>query len=106
MATAAMEPVHPGAFRASERVHVLAQVLSLSPVIVLVAEAADGELARVPASAALFAGTLLWMLIGTFFIRRTGSPVAQSLALLVFTIPATIIAVVGTWLALAAVPPV
>ena len=106
MTTAAMEPVHPGAFRVSERAHLLAQALSLSPAIVLVAEAADGELARVPAGPALFAGTLLWMLIGTFLIRRTGSPVAQSLALLVFTIPATVIAVVGTWLALAAVPPV
>ena len=106
MATAAMEPVHPGTFRASERAHVLAQALSLSPVIVLVAEAVDGELATVPAGAALIAGTMLWMLIGTFIIRRTGSPVAQSLALLVFTIPATVIAVVGTWLALAAVSPV
>ena len=105
MATAAMDTVHPGAFRTSERTRLLAQSLSLSPLAVLGAEALQGDLAATPAPE-LLAGTLLWMVVGTFLIRRTGSPLAQSLALLVFTIPATVMAVVTGWLALAAAPPV
>lgn len=88
----------------------IAEALSLSPLGALVAVAAELKLGPdavadlgprlfgTPLQAALISVALVWMTIGVFVIRRGRSPLSQSVALMVFTIPATVAAVVGPWL--------
>jgi hypothetical protein len=87
------------------RAHVVAQVLSLAPFWILLAVAADPQarllgplqttpsVLGMPADALLGALALGWMAVGAVAIRLARSPLAESLGLLLFTIPATILAV-------------
>ncbi len=84
------------------RTHAIAQLLTLAPLAVLVTAAAFPQAPAVPstqplpqllgAPAELVVGSLalLWMFAGTLVVRYATSPLMQSLALAVFTIPATI----------------
>ena len=106
MPTAALASQRSGATRQT-RTHAVAQLLSIVPFGILLAVALDPqaqhlvatqsvpELAGLPANAVLGALTLGWMLAGTLLIRYAKSPVIEALALLVFTIPATIAAVLA-----------
>ena len=93
------------------RAHLIAQLLSLAPLGVLLAVAASPQAALMPATdvpellgvpvQSLLSGlAVLWALGGTLLIRYAVSPLRQSLALLAFTIPATIMAVLGQLLIL------
>jgi len=105
MATAELAMAQPNAQEGSGRTQQIAQLLSLVPLAMLAGVAADGDLARLSAGQAWLLGwTVAWMTLGSLMIRRSQSPLTQSIALLVFTIPATIAAVVVPWLALAVAP--
>ena len=106
MATFTGETAQPDVLASTDRTRLVAEVLALSPLAILFAIALDGTLAELPGSSALVAVTSIWTLVGVFVITQTRSPLTQSVALLGFAIPATVTAVVGTWLALASVPPV
>ena len=95
----------PGNAMRRGRAHAVAQVLSLAPFWILLAVAADPQ-ARLlsptqpvppvfglPADALFGALTLAWMAAGALLIRVARSPLIESLALLAFTVPATILAV-------------
>jgi hypothetical protein len=98
------------------RAHVVAQLLSLAPFLILLAVAADPHarllaplepkpmLLGIPADALLGALTLAWMAVGALLIRAARSPLVESLALLVFTVPATILAVLAPAVLVALVP--
>jgi len=106
MATADLVMAQPNAQDANSRAQLVAQLLALVPLAMLVAVAVDGGLEQLSTGQAWLVGwTLGWMTLGALMIRRSQSPLAQSIALLVFTIPATITAVVVPWLALAVAPP-
>ena len=90
------------------RTDVTAMALSMAPVVFLVAIAADigaTRLAQAPGVPLLVAVTLVWTFMGVLFIRESVSPLARTIALLVFTAPATVAAVIGPLLALAGMPP-
>lgn len=106
MRTAALAAVQqPAVATRRGRAHLVAQLLSLSPFWILLAVAADPQaqllappqatplLLGIAADALFGAVTLAWMAVGTLIIRFARSPLAESLALLAFTIPATITAV-------------
>ena len=105
MRTAALAAVQQPAVATRGRAHLVAQLLSLSPFWILLAVAADPQaqllaalqsppqVLGIAADALLGAVALGWMAIGALIIRFARSPLAESLALLVFTIPATIAAV-------------
>ena len=107
MPTAALVAHRTDAGTHRTRTHAVAQLLSIVPFGILLAVAIDPQarhlassgsipaLAGLPANAVLGALTLGWMLAGTLLIRYARSPVTESLALLVFTIPATISAVLA-----------
>jgi hypothetical protein len=81
----------------------LAVVLSLTPVGVLIAVAADPDVTRLVGFSALgwvIGFTLAWAALGVFAVAQTRSPLTRSVAFLVFTIPATVVAVVGPWIPL------
>jgi hypothetical protein len=98
---ATLDPAASGRGRA----HVVAQLLSLAPFWILLAVAADPQahllaplqptpfVLGLPADALLGALTLGWMAVGAVVIRLARSPLAESLGLLLFTVPATILAV-------------
>lgn len=114
MPTAVVQAQPAAAVRRSSRTHQVARLLSLSPIAVLVAVLVDPngsgsalarpvpELFGLPAHVLLTGLVLGWTLVGGLIVWRTRSPLAQSLALLVFTIPATVAAVLGPWVLLAA----
>lgn len=97
----------PSVLTRESRTHVVAQLLSLSPLAVLGAAAAfpqtlllpstdpAPQLLGIPAQAVIGLVTVLWTLTGAVIVRNARSPLTQSLALLVFTIPATIAAVIA-----------
>jgi hypothetical protein len=98
------------------RAHAVAQVLSLAPLVILVAVAADPQarllsplqpmpaLLGLPADALLGALTLAWAGAGALLVRLARSPLVESLALLTFTVPATVLAVLAPALLMALVP--
>ena len=100
-----------------DRRRAVAQLLSTAPMWVLLVAAFDprGLLldaarstparAGVPVGLVVIVGALLWMATGTLIVRLAPSPLVQALALLVFTIPATVAAFVAPALALGFVPP-
>jgi hypothetical protein len=87
----------------------VAKVLSLSPLALVLAVAADADItALFGANAAVgvvIAITVAWTVLGAVLVWRTTSTMARSMTLLLFTIPATVVAVTGPWLALGAVRP-
>jgi hypothetical protein len=97
------------------RIDIVAELLALSPLLVLLAIAANPEAAAVdamrsaprilgvPVDAILGAVTIGLMLAGAVTVWKATSTVVQSVALLVFTIPATVTAVVAPWVFLALV---
>ncbi|HEX3265973.1 MAG TPA: hypothetical protein VHR16_09930 [Candidatus Limnocylindrales bacterium] len=101
--------VAPEQVRKPARVHpgdVLAMLLALAPIAVLVAVASDPDVTRLVGMSALgfvIGITVAWSVLGVVAVARTRSPLGRAIALLVFTIPATVGAVVGPWLAVLAI---
>jgi hypothetical protein len=107
MPTAALASQRAGAATRRTRAHAVAQLLSIVPFGILLAVTIDPQARRLaplestpsllglPADVALGAVVLVWMLIGTLIIRFARSPLTEALALLIFTIPATIGAVLA-----------
>ena len=105
-----------GAAVGGGRAHVVAQLLSLAPFWILLAVAADPHtrllgplqptpmLLGLPADALLGTLTLGWMAAGALVIRSARSPLAESLALLAFTVPATVLAVLAPAVLVVLVP--
>ena len=105
-ATMLSAPAAPAAQAVRSRTHVVAQLLSLSPLPVLAAVALGPsdvrrvllqpgpELLGLPSLVFLAAVVGVWTLAGLLVMRRARSPVGQTVTLLVFTIPATVAAVV------------
>ena len=91
--------------RSRTRVHawdMLAMLLALAPIGLLLAVASDPDVTRLVGMSALgfvIGVTVAWAVLGVVAVARTRSPLARSIALLVFTIPATMGAVIGPWLA-------
>ena len=76
--------------------------LALAPIPVLVAVASDPAVTRLVGMSALgfvIGVTVAWAALGVIAVARTRSPLLRAVALLVFTIPATVGAVVGPWFA-------
>lgn len=90
--------------RADGRSRTVPLVVALTPLwllifMALVSDAVPVVLSRPPAVVSLPLGVvmesiaLLWMLAGAAIVWRARSPVAESLALMLFTIPATVLVV-------------
>ena len=104
-AMATMAATRDAAATGRGRAHVVAQVLALAPFWILLAVAADPQarllaplqptplVLGLPADALLGALTLGWMGVGAVAIRLARSPLAESLGLLLCTVPATVLAV-------------
>ena len=117
MPTAVIAAVREGAASRRSRAHAVAQLLSIAPFFILLAVAADPQarqlsplqpmpgLVGLPADALLSAATLAWMTVGALVIRFARSPIGESVALLVFTIPATIAAALAPAVLLVLVRP-
>jgi hypothetical protein len=93
----------PRARSRPSRIDFLAVLLSLAPLGMLLAVAADPEVTRLVGISALgwvIGFTLAWTFLGVVAVARSHSPLARAIALLVFTIPAAVAAVVGPWLPL------
>lgn len=107
MAAARSDAVPAGATARRGRAHAVAQVLSVTPFLIVLAVAADPQarllgpleatptLLGIPADALLGALALLWMAVGSLLVRFARSPLVESLALLAFTVPATVLAVLA-----------
>lgn len=116
MPTAALASQRAGAVARRTRAHAVAQLLSIVPFVILLAVTVDPQARRLvplqstpsllglPADAVLGAVVLVWMLIGTLTIRYARSPLTEALALLVFTIPATVMAALAPALILMLAP--
>jgi hypothetical protein len=88
------------------RAQLVAQALSLSPLMMLAAVALAPDQVRrallqpepgllgLPVLALILATIVVWTLAGLLVVRHVRSPLAQALALVLFTIPATVAAVV------------
>ena len=103
MQTPAMATAPAHARPRATRGDVLAILLSLAPIGLLLAVASDADVTRLVGMTALgyvIGFTLAWTFLGVLAVAQTRSPLARSIALLVFTIPATVAAVVGPWLPL------
>ena len=86
---------------------VVMQLIALTPlwVLLLVSVASGGALpslagaptriAGVPLEAALSGLAMLWTLAGLLVVSKVGSSIGQAMAVLVFTIPATILVVLA-----------
>jgi hypothetical protein len=100
-----------------DRRRAVAQLLSTAPLWVLLIAAFEPRgllldaaqstpvLAGVPLGLVVIVGALLWMTTGALIVRLAPSPLVQALALLLFTIPATVAAFVAPALALGIVSP-
>ena len=103
MQTATIATALLGAESRRTRSDVMAAALSVAPVVLLVAVGLTygvTKLAAAPGLPLLVAVTLVWTAMGALVVRESGSTVARTIALAVFTAPATVAAVVGPLLAL------
>ena len=108
MLTAAIETARLRARSSASLSGAIAVALSLAPLGLLLMIAADSEitpLIGISGMIVVVATTIAWTVMGTMVILETSSVLARSIALLVFTIPATVIAVLGPWVVLATLRP-